>query len=301
MQGRWFALPLVAALATVVLTSLARAQDVYVTYQINNWTVAPAITGQAIKGFLAYTLPTSVTGANISLAWYQREADGSWTTWAWGTHDLCEAVLWVRAHLSDDSVFEYEPTLSGAASQAGCQARNPKPVVNGLFFDDPVQSLVENSSEPELLVTTLVDIGWEAAPDLSPLAVTNPVVCDPNAPPKDAVAALMDAETYWTELTLFGSSTASLLCSGTCPGCQRIYSGKQPAAGSSWTLRSRIGLSDGTTMCSYDRAAIQTWHESGRPESYPMCYVCNGSGQINTTMHATTYSGAGDADCHPPP
>src|SRR5262245_41356809 len=103
MLGRGFALAVAAAaLAVVVLTGVARAQDVYVTYQINNWTLAPAITGQSVKGFLAYNDPGAGTGSNISVVWYQRETSGAWTTWAWPTHNLCGAVLWTRAHLGDN-------------------------------------------------------------------------------------------------------------------------------------------------------------------------------------------------------
>src|SRR3954470_5971318 len=134
MRRREFALAVgAAALAISVLTGFARAQDVYVTYQINNWTLAPAIIGQNVKGFLAYSDPTSNTGSNISIVWYQREGNGSWTTWAWETHNLCGGTLWVRAALADNLVFENEPILSDAAWE-GCAASAPKQVINGLFF-----------------------------------------------------------------------------------------------------------------------------------------------------------------------
>jgi hypothetical protein len=300
MPGRGFASTVATAtIAVVVLTGLARAQDVYVTYQINNWTLAPAITGQAVKGFLAYADAGSIAGANISVVWYQREADGSWTTWAWPGYDLCDAALYVRARYSDNLIFEQEPVLSDAA-WATPSGHAPKQVVNGLFFDDPVQSLVEGSPEPEALVSTLVNIGWEAAPDLSPLAVTNPVFCDPTQPAKDAVAALMDAEVYHTEMRLFGTSLIELLCGAApCTGCATVYGGKQPRAGSTWRFRRRVVLSDGSAVCYYDRDAVVNWHEEG--VSYIFCNQCNGSGQITTTMHAETYSGAGDSGCHPPP
>jgi len=300
MRGRGFTAAVVAAaLAIAALTGFARAQDVYVTYRVNNWTLAPAITGQAVKGFLAYADPTSVTGSNITVVWYQREADGSWTTWAWTGYDLCGATLYLRGLLSDRLVFEDEPVLSAAAWD-GCAAHLPKQVVNGLFFDDPAQPLVQGSPEPEALVSALVDVGWEAAPDLSPLAVAAPVVCTEGQAPKDAVKALMDVETYWTEIALFGASTVDLLCnSAPCNGCQTIYGARTPASGSSWVLHSRIVLPDGRTMCCYDRDAVQNWHEVGL--SYIFCNACNATGTIHCTLHAQTFSGAGDGDCHPPP
>src|SRR2546425_421121 len=79
--------PIVAGCLFLVPTSGARAQGVegavYTTIQVSQWTVAPAIVNHSVRGFLAYASPETVVGSNITLVWYQRESDGSWTTWGW--------------------------------------------------------------------------------------------------------------------------------------------------------------------------------------------------------------------------
>jgi hypothetical protein len=291
------------AIAGIVGVSVAQTDpdaDVYVTYKLNSWTVAPAITNSTVKGFLAYADETSIVGSNISVVWYQREDDGSWTTWAWSTYDLTDATIYVRALYNDDLIFEDEPVLSVAAWNLPAAGSQPKQVVNGLFFDDPVQPLVEGSSEPQTLVSTLVDIGWEAAPDLSPLAVAEPEVCDPSQPPKDPVKALMDEYVYKTEVRLFGSSSEVLECVPLgCAGCEHIERSKTPAPGSVWTFHHSVVLPDGTIVCYYDRPARIYWHEEGL--SRWLCHVCNDSGYTDTMMHTKTTTPPGGSGCTPPP
>src|SRR5262245_10664263 len=89
-----------AVFALLSVASFAPAQEVmptnfpaFTTFQVNNWTVSPALQNQTVKGFLAYSDPNSINGSNISVLWYQREADGSWTTWGWQGYDLTDAIL----------------------------------------------------------------------------------------------------------------------------------------------------------------------------------------------------------------
>jgi hypothetical protein len=299
-QRVWRSAVFAAVLAVLSLGSQAFGDDptVFVTYRLNSWTVAPAITGQNVKGFLAYADDGVAVGSNITVIWYQLEGDGSWTTWAWPAYDLADATLYVRAILSDDSIFEEEPILSVQAWNTP-SGHTPKEVINGLFFDDPIQPLVEGSATPEDLVTTLVDIGWQAAPDLSPLAVADPVVCEPGDPPKDPVKALMDVLAFKTEMRLFGASSFDLLCqSANCAGCERAYEGKTPVAGSTWVFHSRFLRPDNRWICYYDRDAVQKWRDEG--ETYIFCNQCTATGSISTQMHTETMSAVGDPDCHPP-
>ncbi len=107
------------------------------------------------------------------------------------------------------------------------------------------------------LVSTLVDIGWEAAPVLSPLAVKDPVACQTGQVPVDPVKALMDELTFQIETLLFAQTDITLVCLPyPCPGCQTVYSGKVPDAGSTWVFDHRVLLRPNNSyVCYYDRAA----------------------------------------------
>src|SRR5436190_12712349 len=125
-----------ALLALLCVVNVSRAQQAevipaaFTTFQLNNWTLSPAIHNQTVKGFLAYADPGSIVGSNLSVVWYQREADGSWTTWAWPAYDLTDAVLYVRGTISDNSAFEEDPILSVEAWGTP-NGHEPKQVVNG--------------------------------------------------------------------------------------------------------------------------------------------------------------------------
>ena len=292
----------VAAVLLFLRLGLAQAQQnpppAFTTFQLNSWTLSPAIHGQQVKGFLAVLDSGSAVGSNISVVWYQREADESWSTWGWPSYDVTDAVRYVRGMFNDNEIFEQDPILSEAA-WGTATGDVPKQVINGLFWDDPVQPLVQAVPDPQELLSTLVEVGWEAAPDLSPLAVSSPLVCEENQVPQDPVKALMDDLGNKAELTLFGSSTFNLLCEYIpCSGCQKIYDGKTPAPGSVWVFHSRILQANNAYLCFYDRSARQYWRETG--VSYLFCNQCNSTGYITTTMHAQTLSAVGDSDCHPP-
>jgi hypothetical protein len=293
-----------AAFALLCMASLAPAQEVlatnfpaFTTFQVNNWTVSPAVQNQTVMGFLAYADPNSIVGSNIPVVWYQREADGSWTTWGWQDYDVTDAVLLARAYLADDTIFNDDPILSVQA-QGVASGHLPKEVVNGLFIDDPLQEVMQTCSTPVEFMTALVDAGWSAAADLSPLAVSQAVTCGENLL-ENPIQAMMTEMAFKTEMTLYGVSTLNLDCFRIpCAGCQRIYDGKTPAPGSAWVFHSRILQANNSYLCFYDRDARQYWRETGL--SYLFCNTCTGTGYISTTMHAQTISPVGDPDCHPP-
>src|SRR5258707_480281 len=88
-----FALLCVAPRAALAQEVQASGFPAFTTFQVADWTVSPAMQGDNVKGFLAYADPNSIVGSNISVVWYQREMDGSWTTWGWEDRDLTDAVL----------------------------------------------------------------------------------------------------------------------------------------------------------------------------------------------------------------
>jgi hypothetical protein len=296
---RLSAVALAAVLFLLSVATRATAQTVYVSFKVNSWTVAPAImTGQHVKGFLAFADPNSLVGLNMSVIWYQREADGTWTTWGWTDYYLTDAVHYVRDLYNDQTIFDKSPALmiAGCEDPAGNQ---PKQIINGLFFDDPAQGLVASAEDPEGLVDVLVQVGWQAAADLSPLAVKETVVCDPNQVPKDPVQAMMDQFVYTTGMTLFGSADISLECLPLgCPGCVVTYGGSIPVPGAPWVLFKSMVLEDGSTLCVWDKAATVHYQESGR--SYILCFTCNDSGDEAGKIRTTTLSSPGDPVCHEP-
>src|SRR6185436_12255411 len=145
-----------------------------------------------------------------SVVWYQREADGSWTSWAWEGYDLPDAIVHARTQLNDNTIYNDDPILSVEA-QGAAPGHEPRQLVNGLFIDDPLQTVVQTCSTPAAFVTALVEAGWAAAPELSPLAVSDAVVCgetDPLSPDQ----ALLKELAFKTEMTLHGVSSVNLQC-----------------------------------------------------------------------------------------
>src|SRR4029079_4697721 len=137
-----------------------------------------------------------------------------------------------------------------------------KQVINGLFFDDPVQSVVVSADAPVELVTTLVAVGWAAAPHLSPLAVDDAAASVCSDVQGDKVTILMDDLAHRAEMSLFNTAEMPSPCQApACDGCTTIYSGRVANPGAPWTFRFSRARADGVVICYYEKDAHSDWYE----------------------------------------
>lgn len=297
---RWMAA--VAASVGLWAASPSQAQITttnYATSQFDAWTFAPIVSGGAVLGFLCWADPMALTGDNIPIIWYHRDSNGQWATAGWADYDLGTAVMYIRAAYSDDAIFEIDPTLSVAMNE-NTQFNQPKELVNGLFFDDPAHVLLETATDPESLMATLVHIGWEAAPELSVLAVDADVPeCEgPPATDAKAVDLLLDEMLVKMEFAVLGEVLTNVDCFPVgCTGCITHYAPPVKKPNSGWIYRYHgTNPMTGQKLCYYDYPATQSWWRSGQDTS---CNPCTGSGVDNVFIRGMRVVAAG-ANCVPP-
>jgi hypothetical protein len=254
----------------------AQTLDAHATINYEPWTMSPIVTDGAVKGFLCWAKPDSLTGDNIPIIMCKREGRYAWTMWGWSQYDLGAAVNHIRLSYGDWSIFSQDPTLSAAVGPASPFVE-PKEMENGLYFDDPAQGLVQEASNPEYIVESLVTIGWAAAPDLSPLASSIDVeYCDDTQ--VDEITAFLNKQAFRMEIALIGEVTAPEPCfQNGCFGCLRHYGPFVANPNSSWS-NTGSGNVPGTTdkICYYQRAATQSWYEDGYTKIF--CTPCTATG-----------------------
>ncbi len=275
-------MPGIAAAATpsyapfIMATAIAQVPDPTVAgvrFGVSGWLFAPAVVNGSVKGFLAWADAVPTIGLNITLGWHQREANGSWTTWAWTGSDLGAAADYIRTLQQDPSVFSFEPVVSTLADAALGSGTAPALVVNGLFFDDPFQTIVANSTDPVATVEALADSGWPVAPEISAMAVST--VADPVSQPIDQVARLLNGLTADAEVRLFGVSTVPVLDwwpAWLC-WCTRVTWATTLGP---WVLQLPVQHVGGQTICHYHRTSTAHWTDIG--ETFPLCFPCTASG-----------------------
>jgi hypothetical protein len=270
----------------------------YATSKFDAWTFAPIVTNNAIAGFLCWADPTALTGDNIPIIWYHRQATGQWSTSGWQDYDLGSAVMYIRAAYQDDRIFEIDPTLASAIN-ANTAMNQPKEIVNGLYFDDPAHILLESAADPEGVIQMLVHIGWEAAPELSVLAVdANIPECEDLVTDAKAVDMLLAEMSVKLEFAIFGEVLTPVDCFPVgCTGCTTHYAAPVRKANSGWVYRySGTHPVTGEKVCYYDYPATQAWWKSGQDTD---CSVCSGSGTDNVVILGQTIVPAG-AQCTAP-
>jgi hypothetical protein len=291
----------VAAAAALWASAPAMAQITTTNYarsEFDAWTFAPIVSQGAIKGFLCWADPQALVGDNIPIIWYHRDANGQWATAGWSDYDLGTAVMYIRAAYADDVIFEIDPTLSVAINE-NTQMNQPKEIVNGLYFDDPAHILLETSPDPESVMLTLVHIGWEAAPELSVLAVDAevPLCEEPPATDAKAVDLLLDEMLVKLEFAIFAEVLTDVNCFPVgCTGCVWHYAEPVKKPNSGWIYRYHGTTPDGGKICFYDYPATQRWWKSGQDRS---CNPCTGGGVDDVVIRGTRIMLPG-ANCLPP-
>jgi len=238
----------------------AHARDdwtpVSVRFDAEGWAFVPAVSEGQVLGFVAW-LTDGGTGGNISVVWLHREQDGTWTTWAWESNSLAQAVGWVRSTWNDPSLFSHDPTIGRALLDVGIDALvDPSEVVNGLYFYDPLQPTVTISDNPAEVLDLLAASGWAAAPALSASAVeASP--CD-----ADEVAIETMLSRYSVEAVQLLSEQGTPLteCQWPCT-CTTVYGASTCAPPCTWAISTRTY--GGSVKCEYRRPATAPWTKTG--------------------------------------
>lgn len=296
-------MPGIAAAATpsyapfILATAIAQVPDPTVAgvrFGVSGWLFAPAVVNGSVKGFLAWADVVPTIGLNIRLAWHQREANGSWTTWAWTDSDLGAAADYIRTLQQDPTVFSFDSVVSTLADAALGSGTAPAPVVNGLFFDDAFQTIVANSTDPVAIVKTLADVGWPVAPEISAMAVA--IVADQESEPIDQVTWLLNGLTADSEVRFFGASTLTVLVPWPCV-CVTVDG--TPTYGP-WVFRFSVSTHGGAQLdCSYKRTVVTPYTSTGETPFWCLDCASPPGATYRTTEFNTTINI--DGTCVPPP
>ncbi len=279
----------VAAMMILTCGGTSHAQDApsYVRFEVGGWTFTPAIVQTSVEGFLAWVEDVEAVGENITVMWYQHESDGTWTTWAWQSNDVGVAALHVRGLLGDQLVFASDTDVIAWVEAASGPAASLE-VVDGLFFDDPFQAVVASHPDPPEMMDVLVAVGWQAAPNLSALAVEAAADCD--ITPE---ALLLNDLKSDAELTLFGQTAVADDCLSWPCKCKLTYG---TWACPAWVLYDTVTIPGGT-VCHYERTCTRPWTKTGR---HWTCFSCANTG--TETRYETQRTNAIDPDpCVAPP
>ena len=193
-----------------------------VKFRIANSWASPALVNGTVQGWLAYADAGTVVGSNIAVVWYQRESDGTWTTWGWTSNSLGAAVGYIH-DLYQTPAFIQDGQLVEAAIAAAFEA--PKEMMNGLSLG---RSARGGRSGGGSTGRTDRDArgcrmggGADAfKPELhDSLGVSGRNSREPGGEPPEPVDVPHES-------ALFGGSTLAAECRGwPCDGCNRTYSG----------------------------------------------------------------------------
>ncbi len=278
----------VLVFSLAAMTTRTSAQTgAYATFEYEGWTFAPIVTGGVIKGHLAWADPLTLTGNNVPIVMYLKDGVDQWSTWGWTEYDLGAAVAQVREQFADPAIFTLEPTLGSAVS--GTSVANPSKLIeDGVFEDDPIRAIIQESPDPVALISTLVDLGWEAAPNLSQLAVEMPELCPDTTTIVGPVVSLLNERTRDMELIILGQALTNVTCTlWPCAGCTTIFDMPVAVPGSFWRFAYSGNVpSMGITLCYWDRDATVAYTKTG--VSTLLCLDCTASGIKNTSLHMTT-------------
>jgi hypothetical protein len=181
--------------------------------EIDGWLFAPAHTpqGDSVLGFLAWAEPDVVVGDNVSILWYERQADGRWRVMGWKSDDFISAVAHARTLMGNQSLWAGDPEIDARLAVSGApQEPVPTEMDFGLFVDDPNAPAFLNAEDPALAIEEAAEDGYPAAPLLSSIA-TNDATEPPPSPcisgPDVNTTIILNRLTLEAETAMWGVST----------------------------------------------------------------------------------------------
>jgi len=297
---------LLSALLMLCLTPSAVQADppAYWRGNVSGWVFAPAIVSGGVVGHLGWADTAVITGNNIAIVWFQRESNGTWTTWGWKSGDFCKAVDALRTSLSQPTLWAEDDDILTKLSECApvTSAEPPTALASGLFIDDPILEAVSASEDPVQFVAALADFGWASAPTISAIlaqqTLTNTgVPCDADSSVSWTADQLILRMTYESETVMFGSSTvsATLACTMLCSGC---WSTTTYTAWGAWVFVGSATSPVGVLTCTYSRTRTKTRTWTGA--TFWSCAACPGPTVTTQTQTRVVRPVPAAAGCSPP-
>lgn len=134
-----------------------------VSVQVGTWTYVPVFEqsgGAAIvESVVAFSADGTTIGDNLVAVWYVRQGD-SWLQKSWSEKNRWAIVQQVKGDLGISDAYDYRWGVAGTTNQSA--AGEPVGVVNGVLATDPLSPMMESLSDPQPVVETLVEAGYEA-------------------------------------------------------------------------------------------------------------------------------------------
>ena len=276
-------------LVLALLTARVTADDYYAEIEVEGWTFAPLLQNQTVSSLFAWVDDSLARDDNIRAMYFTRDANGEWEARAWEVATIEEAAAYVHLTIDDSAQFSVSDVSAeplGPCDIITLPLAGPVVLLNGLFPDDPFQSVIQSSEEKEALIRKLVMYGYPVAPSISELMVADPVGSIEMLP------AFLDEIAAKIELAVFGQTNLQLM--GLWCSCTTTYG--VPTCGP-WVLKCTAPGTGGLTICHYERSCSRTWTNTGK---HWYCLSCAGSGIQNYTEHKRTNALPGDP-CVPPP
>lgn len=240
-----------------------------VRYYELGWRFVPLLSATRVEGVLAWRPLESLVGSNLGVLWFQRQSNGTWQAIAWPANSLGLAVLTIRAIPGREQAFEAEADLLLHMHRV-CAGEDPVQVIKGLLEDDPLQPVLVNNPDAPSIIEALALLGWQVAPDLSPLMSGTPRICHgaPIAPIDDFMNMIVAGAT----MSHYGESFDPDDCPEDrpwpCEGCTGAYTGTTGTG--PWTLT--VKAVGNYKRCIWTRPATSNLSYTGR--TMVLCNAC---------------------------
>ncbi|MAY75416.1 MAG: hypothetical protein CMJ31_12030 [Phycisphaerae bacterium] len=141
----------------------------YVEFEVGEWLFAPAISSesQTIEGFVGYYTGDDVTEASITALWFEQGVDG-WEIYSFEDGDPGVAAAHAMLARDDDKLFDEHPWLGalGHHRLAEGSIEFPRPMSVAAPLDSKWQATLQSSVDPKGVLSTMVAVGAEVAPEL---------------------------------------------------------------------------------------------------------------------------------------
>lgn len=260
-----------------------------------NWHFLPLLTSTGVDGVLAWRDAASLNGGNLGVLWFQKLSNGTWQAVAFPSNSLGIAVLTIRAIPGRENAFTAEPDLM-LKMLGACGSEDPIKVVQGLLENDPLQPLLVNNPDSPSIIEALALLGWQVAPDLSPLMSGNGRIC--NSVPLMPIDDFMNAVVASATEHHFGEALDPQDCPDGrpvfCEGCKTTYSDLTGTG--QWTRYTVPAM--GCRICIWMRSATATATLSG--STVLLCIPCVGTSTVTGCEIHSTIIFDGEA-CPPAP
>lgn len=252
---------ILAAHSTVIGVTIDPVTTRSVRHTELDWHFVPHLGASQVKGYLAWREPQSLNGSNLGVLYLKRASNGTWQSVAWAGNNIGLAVLSIRATPGNEEAFSAEPDLMYRMHRA-CLGEDPVELIKGLLADDPFQPLIQSNPEAPSVIEALALLGWQVAPDLSPLMTGAPRMCNsvPLVPIDDFMNHLHSSTTHQMYGEVLDPDDCPQGRPWFCAGCTGTY-GPTTGAGP-WTLT--IVAFGSYKRCIWTRSATMTYSETGQ-------------------------------------